>query len=312
MKTFFLNLWNDLRAKRLLPVAVLLLVALVAVPVVLSKSSEEPPPPEPTKASAAKSTPEPEEVKGLTGVELAEAVIGTGSALDTFDPNDPFQPPEGVIEDSEQAESATAVEAGPTDTGTTGGSDTGSTGGTGETGGGDTGDGGTDEGNTGDDDEKTTTQYAYVIDVTFTVNGRKRKVTGMEKLDILPSQASPLLIFMGVTDSAGNAVFLVDSTLQTAGEGKCKPSRTECAFLYLGAGSEQEFTTEDGASYTLLINQIRKVKLGADEASKKGKTAGAAVGSPPSPRRFVAPILADLVSVSSGADIDSNSNRDRR
>ncbi len=43
MKIFLLDIWHDLRAKRLWPVALVLAAALVAVPVVLSKSSETPP-----------------------------------------------------------------------------------------------------------------------------------------------------------------------------------------------------------------------------------------------------------------------------
>ena len=49
----------------------------------------------------------------------------------------------------------------------------------------------------------TTTVYKYVVDVTFTANGRMRKIKGLDKLDMLPSQASPLLIFMGVTSEGG-------------------------------------------------------------------------------------------------------------
>ena len=48
----------------------------------------------------------------------------------------------------------------------------------------------------------------------------------------------------------GNAVFLVDSTLKAAGEGRCKPSGAECAFAYIGAGSEHVFSEEDGDTYT--------------------------------------------------------------
>ena len=47
VKTFCRDLWNDLRARRLWPVAALLLVGLVAVPVVLSKQAEEPAAPAP-------------------------------------------------------------------------------------------------------------------------------------------------------------------------------------------------------------------------------------------------------------------------
>ena len=39
MKIFLLDLWQDLKEKRLWPVAVVLLVALVAVPVLLAKPS---------------------------------------------------------------------------------------------------------------------------------------------------------------------------------------------------------------------------------------------------------------------------------
>jgi hypothetical protein len=120
---------------------------------------------------------------------------------------------------------------------------------------------------------------------------------------------------MGVTPNAGNAVFLVDSTLQAAGEGRCKPSRSECAFLYLGPGSEHEFTNEQGDSYMLRVEEIRRVKLdgGQARASKKDKKlASAAVGQPAPARRFALPLLADLVSVSSGNGGNSNSGQGRR
>ena len=103
-----------------------------------------------------------------------------------------------------------------------------------------------------------TSEFTYVLDVTFWSNGKKRRFQNLKKLDMLPNQAAPLLIFMGVSDNAGNAVFLVDSTLSAAGEGKCKPSRDDCAFLYLGAGAEEEFTNDDNDSYRLIVNEIKQ------------------------------------------------------
>ena len=329
MKTFLLDLWQDLREKRLWPVAVVLAVALVAVPVVLSKPAEEAAPAAP--AQAARSAPDPKELKGVASVKLDESAEGTGSSLGTFDPSDPFRPPRAVVKHSHEGSSSTVAsraESAGSDSGSpvgadTGGSDLGSSGGgttstggdTGSTGGGTTGGGDTGGGDTGGGDTgggETTTQYTYVIDVTFTANGHKRHIEGMERLDMLPSEANPMLLFLGVSQDAGNAVFLVDSSLDAAGEGKCKPSAEDCAFLYLGAGSEHEFTNEDGDSYTLRIDEIRKVKVGSSASSSKTKSAKAALGAPDAPRRFVPRILTDLVSVSSGGGADSNSDKDRR
>ena len=97
---------------------------------------------------------------------------------------------------------------------------------------------------------------------------------------------------MGVTAKGGNAVFLVDSTLEAAGEGRCKPSPSECAFAYIGAGAEYVFSEEDGDTYTVKIDEIRKVKVGTSAKSAKGAKARASVGPQ---RRFVLPLLADLV-----------------
>lgn len=324
MKNFLSDLWQDLREKRLWPVAVLLLATLVAVPVVLSKPSEQPAAPAPATSETG-NTPEPTGPKGLASVKLEQAELGDGSSLDTFDPSNPFRPPRAVLREAEKAATGSSS-SGPgsgtaADSASKGsGGDTPTTGGAGGSVGGDTGSGPVDTGgdtgggDTGGDDTTTTTRYAYVIDVTFSANGRRRTVKGMEKLDILPDASSPLLIFLGVTKEAGNAVFLIDSTLSAAGEGACKPSRSECAFLYLGPGSEHEFTNEEGNSYTLRVDEIRKVKAGTKAAASKKdkKTANAAVGQPAPARRFALPFLTDLVSVSTGGGDNSNSDRDSR
>lgn len=300
MNDFLIDLWNDLREKRLWPVALALLVGLIAVPVVLSKPSEEPG--LPTVASA----PEPKETgvaKGLAALRVAEDVPGEGSTLDVFDPSDPFKPPQDIIDNSSEA----GTPPGGTES-ETGGGVGGDTGGGADESGGGGGGGGTGEPTGG---ETQTVEYRYVIDVTFTANGRKRKIKGMERLDVLPSERNPLLIFLGASKNGANAVFLIDSTLTAAGEGKCKPSNSECAFLYLGAGSEHELTNDEGDSYTLRVDQIRKVKVGDDanaEGSKASKradsaeSASAATGSEPASRRFVPPLITDLVSVSGGSD----------
>jgi len=305
MKIFLLDLWHDLKEKRLWPVAVVLLAGLVAVPVLLAKPADKPAPAPLAKAPA----PKPDVLKQLAQVKLGDDQVGDGSTLGAFDPSNPFNPPKGAIKKDKAA-----TTAGPT---TPSGSSTSPGGGSDgfllfppDGGGGVPG--GTPGGTPAPDEPTTTTTvYKYVVDVTFKANGHTRRIKGMEKLDMLPNQASPLLIFMGVTSKGSNAVFLVDSTLEAAGEGNCKPSASECAFAYIGAGSEYIFTEEDGDSYTVRIDEIRKVKVGAgaNGAKAKGAKAHAAVGPN---RRFVPPLVADLVVEASETTQTSDTDTESR
>jgi hypothetical protein len=307
MKLFLTDLWHDLREKRLWPVALVLLLGLVAVPVLLAKPAGNPAPPPAAEVPAQTAQSEDEDLAEVARVELGDTDgAGSGSTLGVFDPSDPFRPPSKVTKKAEEDESALQGLDAPSGGiggdvapsggggGSSGGVDPGSGGDENTTGGGETG-GETPGG--GDGTETTTTTYKYVADVTFSANGRTRRIKGLEKLDMLPSQAAPLLIFMGVTAEGGDAVFLVDSTLDAAGEGRCKPSPSDCAFAYIGAGSEHVFTEEDGDSYTLRIDEIRKVKVPAKaERARAGKASGArATAAVGTSRRFALPLLADLV-----------------
>ena len=264
MQNFLIQLWNDLRARRLLPVAVLLLAGLVAAPIVLSKKAG--------RAARARAAPAPARprpsAKGpeaLAQVKLEDALgKGNGSSLSAFDVNNPFAPPEKVLKAAATRPRATTGVSTP------------DTGGTGDT----TVPAPTPAAATpaaatpaaatpvaAPAGSPKTSEFTYVLDVTFWANGQQAQDQGPREARHAAEPGRPLLIFMGVSDGAGNAVFLVDSTLETAGEGKCKPSRADCAFLYLGAGSEQEFTNDDGDSYRLRINEIRKVKVGDESGA---------------------------------------------
>jgi hypothetical protein len=324
MKNFLLDLWYDLRERRLWPVAALLLAALLATPVVLSKKAEKPEP-APATAAAPAEAKKPGGPAALANVKLEELAKGSGSSLSSFDPRNPFAPPRKALEAARR--SAEGASAPSTATSSGSGSGTGSGGPidggpagvdvTPDSGGGTVPDIGgytPPSGSTGGGDEAKAPEYTYVVDVTFRANDRTRTVKGLRKLDMLPDAEAPLLIFMGVTEKAGNAVFMVDSTLQAAGEGTCKPSAGECAALYLGPGSEHEFTTDEGDSYTLRVDEIRRVKVGASaSASKKHKKiARAALADAARGRDSVPPVVADLVKVSRGEGSDSISDKDRR
>jgi hypothetical protein len=330
MKNFLLDLWYDLRAKRLWPVAVLLLAALVAAPVVLSKNAEEPDPATATPATAPAQAKKPEGPAHLAQVKLEELAKGSGSSLSSFDPRNPFAPPRKALEAARQTAVGSSGPSTATGAGTGSGTGTGGPidggpagvdvtpggGGAPPSLGGSTPTPPTTDTGGGDSPDIKTTEYTYVVDVTFRANDRVRTHKGLKKLDMLPDAESPLLIYVGVTEKAGSAVFMVDSTLHAAGEGRCKPSAAECASLYLGPGSEHEFTTDEGDSYMLRVDEIRRVKVGARasaSASKKNKKiATAALRPHASAGRSIPPVVADLVRVSRGERDDSISDADRR
>jgi len=278
MKALVLDLWHDLREKRLWPLALVLLAGLVAVPVLLAKPVEDPGPP-PAVSSPA-SVHEKEKGGQLARVKLEDGEAApSGSTLGVFDPTDPFKPPKKVREAAEE-DPGSGSQAGPGDQAT---GDAGSSTGSAPSSGGPSGDGlaiivpptGGDPTPPSSGGEPVPVAYKFVVDVTFTANGRTRRIKAMEKHDMLPGEASPLLISMGVTDAGGNAVFLVDATLEGAGEGRCKPSGRECELAYIGPGSEHVFTQEDGDTYTVRVDEIRKVE--AKPGAKGAKASRAEV-----------------------------------
>jgi hypothetical protein len=138
----------------------------------------------------------------------------------------------------------------------------------------------------------------------------------MEKLEMLPNQNAPLLIFLGVTPKGSDAVFLVDSTLEAAGEGRCKPNESECAYALIGAGSRYMFTDPNGNTLTIRIDEIRKVEVGAGGSGAKAGSSsadGAKAHTSVGPnRRFVPPMLADLVVVASETTQNSDTATESR
>ena len=76
------------------------------------------------------------------------------------------------------------------------------------------------------------------------------------------------------------------------------------------------FTSDAGDTYTLRIDEVRKVRVDGTAAAasrkKQKTTARAAVGEPTSVRRFASPLISDLVTVSTSGDADSTDDQDRR
>jgi hypothetical protein len=254
MRTFMIDIWDDLREKRLWPVALLLAVAAVAVPVVLlSGGSDEKP------APAAKAASKPAKVPIVT----EEVAGGQSSALGIFDPKDPFKAPASL---KPKAPAATAT-AGSTGAGST------SPGGGATASGGSSSSGATPPSTTQTQPSVVRQRrklYTYVVDVRYGRHGHEAKHT-MKRLQMLPDGDAPQLVFLGVTSDAKRAVFLVNPGVEAAGEASCKPSRKDCTYLFLTThykSNQKRFTNEDGMKTNITLLAIRQVEVKPSKSSK--------------------------------------------
>jgi hypothetical protein len=255
MTTFLLDIWHDLREKRLWPIAVALVAATVAIPVVLMKPTEVPPPPQ---------APQGAQTAALPTVTPDPAIVDN-SALDAFDIRNPF----GSGADRTTAGSVPSADgdgaSGSSGSGAAGGSggsgaagDPGSGGGTaGGGGGGGTGGGSGGGGGGGGG----TRYYTYTVDVSFGPRGDTRDFKGVETLDLLPDDQTPVVSFMGMRDNAKTAVFfIVDPNFEADGEGECAPSADDCRFIYLGVDEDRNEETlaaaEGNLEFQLKLEKI--------------------------------------------------------
>jgi hypothetical protein len=294
MNKLLLELWHDLRAKRLWPVAVALVLALVAVPVLLKKDSGSPAPAPAAAPSASAAD------NAAKAVVVADDSSAHSSTLGVFNKKDPFKPDKAVLA-AAHPKTSTPAKSAPTspsggNPGATGGTPSGSTGGGGNT-------GGSTPAPQPTKPQAPKGPFAYTVDVKFGKRGETRTHHNVQKLDVLPNQNNPLLIFMGVNAAGDTAVFLTDTSLKAAGEGSCKPDGDTCSFLYLKLDKDKN--TEDlsqlsadgtGTEYTLTLEAIHKVPVselakGAKKAAKAARQEArrAHIGKGKAPTRFSVP-----------------------
>jgi hypothetical protein len=314
MNALLRDIVYDLREKRLWPVAAVLAVAVLAVPVTMLKSSE------PQSAQPARAA--PPATKALKIAQLVKDPAKAFSELDSFDSKDPFKPGvkplkklESVLiaggNDFAKSPAGAGAGADPTKAG----SGTGSAGGTGS---------GEIPTPTSPTAPKRSVSYTYVADVTFGLFGKTRAYNGLKKLEMLPNDENPLLVFLGATTTGDEAAFLVDQSLEQTGEGNC--ADTACSVLSLGAGSEHRFTDEQGNDYLLRVNEIRKTRVAkaasagkSTKASRSGRSAKARAGVPVTSAEkdaaalaFVSSLLVDVQTLTSTDAGGSSSGRQGR
>jgi len=289
------NLVQDLVERRLWPVALLLAVALAAVPVVLGRGGGD-------AASTA----------ALPAAPATGAGTGTGTAekaqitIDTSVPavrdragrlRNPFKAPASAApkltaaagdtpsadgsaatgDSTSAATSPPSPDSGSAATGSSGTTSTGSSG-SGST---STGTSDTTTGGTGTTKPKTTpktkttptaptaedTTDTYHVSVRFGVDGGKlTTIRDIARLSPLPSVTDPFFVYLGVlkvsTSNTKRAVFIVSSDATPNGEGACHPTKQDCESVELTVGQTAYFdaTTPDGkvTQYELQLAGIHK------------------------------------------------------
>jgi hypothetical protein len=260
MTTFLLDIWHDLREKRLWPVALGLVLATVAIPVVMIKPAA----PAPVNTAPPSAT-----TAALPTVSLDQGVVDS-SHLDAFDIKDPFSSRadegSGAIPNGLKGAGGVDVPAGTPSgdggmaPGASGGSMAGGSGGGAPSG----GSGGSGSGGG-------TRYFTYTVDVHFGKRGATKAFKSVSTLDLLPDDQNPIVSFMGMTDNAKTAVFfIVDPSFKADGEGQCAPSEEDCRFVYLGVADDRDEETlsaaEGNLEYTLQLDRINIKRLSENEA----------------------------------------------
>jgi hypothetical protein len=215
--SFVRNIAADLVDKRLWPLAAMLVLALVAVPVLLGKSAPS------TQGGPPVAPP----VQGpLSGLLAATTTPGGGPIGGSA--RDPFRQqhlPKPLV--------ASASGIGPA---TAGAASAEAGGGSGAGGSTDSGSGGSGSGSGGG---STTAGPVTTLRVRFGPSDSSRPVRNLVDGAPLPNASLPLLVYLGL--KGNSAVFLVSSDAQPQGDGKCLPTKAICSELHLKPGQTQFF-----------------------------------------------------------------------
>jgi hypothetical protein len=268
---FAKSLIDDLRESQLWPLAIVLVVALVAIPVLLSKPAKEVGPAAP---SATPTTlPEFQPIANVT----APTALARRKSVARLARRNPFTPIGQPKQSSASASFGNATPSGTTgQSGATGGSSGATAGGTSGTTGGSTGTGSTPTGST--TGSTPNVFYTYVADVRFGELGQTETKT-LQRLRSLPSSTNPIVVFLGVTTDGETAVFLVSGSADPSGEGTCKPSDEECSFLYMKKDETETFDVADATgalkTYELTLRKIEAKKIDdPTKSSAKSSSSG--------------------------------------
>ena len=269
------DLYWDLRDRHLLPLVVLAIVAIVAVPFLLGGGSKQAPAPAPVSVGAAPS-PEPAGSK-LAVVEAKPGLRDYRKRLRHDKPTDPFKQrytgpmlkgtklgggEEGGDSTANTSTSTTVTKTKSGQGGTTTTEVTTETEGAPETGGGGS--------------SPHLTLFTFAADIKITkittgADGKKKDESNVKHGVIppapLPSEKAPMFAYMGITPNSQQPYFLISESITSVfGDGKCLAGTSRCELLELEPGIPETFVIGDtGTRYKLNVLKIEPVVTGHRE-----------------------------------------------
>jgi hypothetical protein len=234
------TIWTDLREKRLWPVAVALIAAIVAVPVVLAKTAKPPASTQPPTST----TPSP-----IAGLPIISVNTNSASgSLKGVTKRDPFSQQKSAVTTTTSASPTTTTGATTTGSGASGSGATGSTGST------------TTGGSSGTPTSTTPTTPTLTPNPPFTgltdkqsydvalalsdARGGFVTTDPLVRLSPLPSAQRPLLIELGVLKGGHRVLFVVQPGTVVSGPGVCAPGPIDCQILSLAENQNEQLSVQ--------------------------------------------------------------------
>ena len=288
--TVITDTWRQLVQRRLLPVAVLLLAALVAVPLLLAKDPE--PAPLPTSLPAAgKESPATAALSTQPIVTLVEDGAPARRRRVLGARKNPFEPapaPQAPRAARAQSDAGQPANSGPSTVGAADDGSGGSSGGSAPST--PTSPGGTPPQSTPpaatQPNPAPKPEYElYSLTVRFGDSSADQlEKMNLPRLKALGSNVDPILVYLGLAGDGKTAVFLVDAAVEVQGDGICHPNPANCETIHLRVGDTELFDVKDEAGtvtaqYQMDLLEINtrttasaaKAKAARTRASKAGR-----------------------------------------
>jgi hypothetical protein len=296
MKTAVRNIIGDLVEKRLWPVAIVLLVSIVAVPLVLARGGT------PTAGPVSAGVPGP--AADAPAVRLDDSAPNAGARGGRV--RNPF----GTAADGASSTSASATPVSATTSGGSGSASGSSPSGastsavavhpaiatgsstpvapapspsTGAPSGSAThsatpppANNATTPKTTTTTSPKTDTSVTYSVAVRFgRTDGKRRTLRNIARLTTLPSAKAPVVSILGVLRDGRTVVLRVAPAATASGNGACKSSTTDCAMVEMKAGDAEYFRVAGAGGTAVAWYYLKLLHVDRHETSSKAVAAAA-------------------------------------